>query len=146
MTRICKECKVEKEITEFSKQKRNTYGYNYVCKKCKADYAKKYSKTKDGLIGVLYNTQKKSSRKRGHRPPEYSKQDFKDWCYSQKVFHELYEEWKQSKFNDRLKPSIDRKCDDIHYCMNNIQIVTWKENNEKALAMYCPNRNYGKEL
>ena len=25
--------------------------------------------------------------------------------------------------------------------MNNIQVVTWKENNEKGLSMYCPNRN-----
>ncbi len=102
-----------------------------LCKDCEREAVVKYQKTKKGVIGLLYNSQKKHSKTRGHRPPEYTKQEFKDWIVSQTLFHELYDEWKQSGYIRRLKPSVDRKYDDIHYCMSNIQLMTFGENNAK---------------
>ena len=34
MTQICRNCKVEKDICEFGKDKRLKLGYKYFCKKC----------------------------------------------------------------------------------------------------------------
>ena len=89
-------------------------------------------KSKEAFIGRLYSNQVGSSKKRGHRPPEYSKSDLIDWLFSQKLFHTLYSEWVMSGFDKDLIPSIDRKCDDVHYCMNNIQLMTWRENRTKG--------------
>jgi len=93
---------------------------------------KKYIKTKKGVVSTIYFGQKGTSKRRGHRPPEYSRESLQGWLFSQALFHELYEEWKQSGYMKRLKPSIDRKYDDIHYCMSNIQLMTWGENQDKS--------------
>ena len=91
----------------------------------------KYLVSKKGVISTIYDSQVESSKRRGHRPPEYSKQDLSEWLMSQVDFHKLHSEWVNSKYLSRLKPSVDRKHDDIHYCMSNIQLMTWGENNDK---------------
>jgi hypothetical protein len=44
MEKICKKCNVLKNIDSFSKQKTNKDGYKNNCKKCIAEYGKKYRK------------------------------------------------------------------------------------------------------
>jgi len=80
----------------------------------------------------IYNGQRSSSRRRGHRLPEYTMTELSDWLYSQVLFHTLYVEWKQSGYKKRLRPSVDRINNYIHYCMPNIQLMTWDENRIKA--------------
>ncbi len=118
---ICTKCKGEKED--------NNKPY---CTPCRAGIDLDYSRTKKGVVTQLYKHQRTNSKKRGHRMPEYSKKELEDWLYSQSLFHELYNEWVQSGYKNRLKPSIDRKDDDIHYCMANIQLMTWQANNKKG--------------
>ena len=93
---------------------------------------KEYYRTKIGLTTRIYNNQKQHSKTRGHRSPEYSKQELQEWLYSQTSFHELYSEWVNSNYEKRLTPSVDRKHNDIHYCMKNIQLMTWGENDAKG--------------
>jgi len=88
--------------------------------------------TKQKLINRIYNNQLKTSRKRGHRKPEYNATELYEWAMSQLLFHELYSEYLNSGFKKMLAPSVDRKNDDIHYCMNNIQLMTWDNNQTKA--------------
>ena len=38
----CSKCKIEKELTEFGKRKRNPNGLRYQCKVCESDYQKVY--------------------------------------------------------------------------------------------------------
>ncbi len=96
------------------------------------DSKKKYRLSKKGVVGDIYSGQKATSISRGHRPPEYTKKELSEWLFSQELFHVLYSEWVNSGYDRHVKPSVDRKYDDIHYCFNNIQLMTWKENNLKA--------------
>ena len=117
---ICNKCRVEECILNYS-----------LCKICKSSSTKDTSRTKDGIVTTIYKGQKQSSKKRGHRPPEYSKKVLREWLFSQVIFHELYNEWVQSGYMRRLKPSVDRKEDSVHYCMSNIQLMTSGDNNGK---------------
>ena len=101
----------------------------------------KHWQTKKGLVTCIYGHQRGNSKKRNHRMPEYTNKELKEWCFSQEKFHILYSEWKQSGFEKRLRPSIDRKNDYIHYCFTNIQIVTWKENNDKQYTDRISGKN-----
>jgi len=71
------------------------------------------------------------SIRRGHRPPEYTLEQLGDWVKSQPKFFELLDEWIKSNKATPLYPSVDRKDNSIHYCFNNIQLMTWRENNAK---------------
>lgn len=62
--------------------------------------------------------------------PEYSKETLFDWLNSQTIFHELFDEWLQSGCKPRLKPSVDRKENNTHYCISNIQLMTWEKNRQ----------------
>ena len=131
-TKQCTKCVTIKNISEFRKCKETKDGLRWSCKSCAKETDILYQKTKDGFITQVYGGQRTSSKKRGHRPPEYSKQDLKDWLFSQELFHKIFSEWEQSGYSRRLKPSIDRKCDDVHYCFSNIQLMTWGGNQDKA--------------
>lgn len=91
-------------------------------------------RTKEKLIRDIYNNQKSNSINRGHRSPEYTLEELTEWLMSQTLFHTLYSEWKNSGQEKRLIPSVDRKCDDVHYCMSNIQLMTFGENEDKYKA------------
>ena len=102
--------------------------YCFTCKKIKRI---NYIHSKNGLISSIYGGQRASSKKRGHSLPTYSKQELKQWLFSQKKFHTLYDNWKRLDFQKDYIPSVDRSDDSIGYTMANIQLVTWKKNREK---------------
>ena len=128
----CKCCKTEKDLKFFYKNKKMSDGYLNKCKKCSDKDRIKSRRTKDGLIGVIYSNQKQNSKARGHSHPEYSKQELKDWLFAQDLFHEIHEQWEHSGYIKRLTPSVDRIKDNINYCLNNIQLMTWGENDDKG--------------
>ncbi len=110
-----------------------TYGISW-CNECNSKNHKNWSRTKLGLVGYIYESQKSASKRRGHRAPEYTKDELKEWLYSQPKYHELYSEWVRSTYDTDLKPSVDRKHNDIHYCMSNIQLMTWRANRLKGVS------------
>ena len=124
----CKHCGELKPISEFYKHKSRKDGLLDECKVCKNEYDKQYRRTKKGLVSAIYSHQRRSSEKRGHPMPTYTNKELKEWLYSQKKFHELYDNWKSSGFNKWLKPSVDRIDDYKPYTLDNIQIVTWRDN------------------
>lgn len=97
-------------------------------------YKKEYSKTKDGVVTQIYSSERASSKRRGHNSPTYSKQELKDWLFSQKEFHEHYDNWKNAGYppRGRMRPSVDRLDDSKGYSMDNIQLTTWGVNNAKG--------------
>ena len=109
-------------------------------KEKRATYKKAYKKTIDGLISKIYGQQKQSSKKRGHQPPTYSKELLHRWITAHVIFQELYDNWIASNYEKDLVPSVDRLDDSKGYSFDNIQLMTWKENNAKY-----KNRNKNKK-
>lgn len=51
ITKICTKCKIEKELTDFHKDKKNKDGFSNRCKECAREYSKRYRKeNKERLI------------------------------------------------------------------------------------------------
>lgn len=47
---ICSKCKIEKELTEFSKDKHNKTWYTTNCKECRNEYKRKYRATYEWAV------------------------------------------------------------------------------------------------
>lgn len=126
--KICKDCNIEKPKTEF-------YGVQNECKICTRLRVKKnqekvgsaYDNSEKGVIRVIYKTQKRHQKLRGHGEIAYTKKQLEDWLY-ENGFSEKYQEWKNSGFDKNKKPSIDRINDNFGYSFENIRLVTWLEN------------------
>ena len=95
-------------------------------------YRYNYRRTKKGLIATIYDYQKRYSKIRNHPMPLYTLKELRDWAFSQENFEELYQNWINSDYDKWTKPSIDRLEDDKPYAFENIQLMTWKENSDKA--------------
>lgn len=79
----------------------------------------------------MYSRMKRSSLKRGHALPNFTKDEFVEWC-EYNNFTKLYEEWINSNFTKDLSPSVDRFDNNVGYELTNMQLITWKKNNENG--------------
>lgn len=93
---------------------------------------KKYYRSKKGLLARIFNSQGFNSKCRNHDLPSYTKQELENWLFDQKLFHKFYDNWVRSDYKKDLRPSIDRKDDNLPYFIDNIQLMTWGENNKKS--------------
>lgn len=75
--------------------------------------------------------QRDRSKKRGHQPPAYTKEELTAWLLDQPNWIQLCSDWKKSNFESDLAPSIDRLDNSKGYSFDNIQLITWKENRLK---------------
>jgi len=89
-------------------------------------------RTKTGIISTIYSAQKRKSKDRGMELPSYTKQELSDWLYSKDTFHQLFNEYVNSGYSSKLRPSIDRIDDNKPYIFSNIQLVTWGINQDRA--------------
>ncbi len=127
--RNCTQCNVLKPLTDFHN---NVKRIDYECKACKKARTTAYRRTKEGLLIKVYNQQRSTSRRRKHIMPSYTKKAFLDAILAMPLFHTLYHTWVTSNYKKDLVPSIDRLDDSKPYTEDNIQLMTWKENNSKA--------------
>ena len=134
ITKKCNHCRLRKLLSLFGRNKAMPDGLSLCCKKCKSESYRKYSRTKRGLIQMIYLDQKKSSIRRGYEPPKYSKTALLKWAISQPIFHDLYNEWAESGHKKHMRPSFDRTDDYKRYSLERLQIMTWQENNDKGRA------------
>ncbi|MCK9331237.1 MAG: hypothetical protein M0Q94_15280 [Candidatus Cloacimonetes bacterium] len=128
---VCKQCNETKPLEMFIASKRNTNGKSYTCKTCFCINTKAYRKTIDGMIRNIYETQVAKSKKRGHSSPTYNLLEFTNWIKSHDNFIDLYNNWVNSNYDTKLRPSADRLENDKGYSIDNIRLVTWDENNHK---------------
>lgn len=128
----CITCKLEKELKEFYKDKAKEDGLNSYCKVCSNETAEAYKKTEAGVITTIYAHQRSHSKVRGHDFPTYTKQELKKWL-QENGFKELFNAWVASGYKKEFKPSVDRLNDYQNYTLDNIQLVTWKENHTKGM-------------
>jgi len=136
----CSDCKTKKEFGEFNRNKSHKDGYHHICRECDKQRNLNYYRSKEGLVTKLYRHQRSSSKQRGHAMPTYSKEELREWLYSQKKFHVLYDNYKRLDYQKDYIPSVDRIDDYIGYTMANIQLVTWRENRAKA----CKDKKEGR--
>jgi len=86
----CSKCKVEKELTEFSKDKVNKNGLQSYCKKCSSKYKKEYRKNNLEKIRKDYKNYCKESKDNG-TCKSCTKTKLKDsnWCLYHFIRHIL---------------------------------------------------------
>lgn len=130
-TKLCVRCDKSKTISDFYRYKKTGRSYK-LCKSCEKEKANAYQKTKEGVAAVIYNSQKQSSIKRGHKLPDYSWQGLLSWMNKQLNFDAIYLNWLNSGYSKDKKPSCDRINDYFPYTLDNIRLCTWAENNEKG--------------
>jgi hypothetical protein len=90
-----------------------------------------YKRSYEGFIICTYKNLMGFCKYRNIPLPTFSLKKFKIWIKNQN-YDELYEEWRQHRFDSYFKPSIDRKNNLENYTIKNIQLITWKENLEKS--------------
>ena len=99
----------------------------------------KYRRTKKGFIVVLYGNQKRNSKRRNHPLPAYTFNELYEWLVNKKLFHQLFSQWVCSGYDKWYMPSIDRIDDYKGYSFDNIKLVTWYDNYNRA----CYDRKNG---
>lgn len=80
-----------------------------------------------GVVGTMYSGQNMIEWKK----PDYSREELKEWLCNQEDFQFLYWQWAINGFDTNLKPSIDRINPNIGYRLDNLQLITNKENRTK---------------
>ena len=129
-TKICGNCNEEKQLKDFNKYKSNKDGLCGYCRIC----MRALNRTKEGLMSQIYGHMKSHSVGRCHEPPSFTKRQLEEWIFSQSNFNKLYDAWVDSGFDKEKIPSCDRTDDYQGYSLDRLQIMTWKENNEKHFS------------
>ena len=91
----------------------------------------KYQKTPKGVLNIIYRNQL-LKQKRKNIKVEYSYEEFKKRYLNDEKYLYLYKKWELSGYNTNEKPSFDRIDRNKGYCFDNLQILTWEENNQKG--------------
>ena len=95
----CTKCCSYLPISDFRKRKNGKDGLNASCKVCDRLDKNKYYRKKHGLVIRIYNNQTTTSRRRGHNKPSYTRKQLHEWLYSQRCFHEIYDNWVLSGYD-----------------------------------------------
>ena len=103
--KVCSKCKVEKELTEFSKNSRSKDGLRCNCKECNAVYKKLYhQKNRDKLVEYSKEYNKNNKDKSKEYSKNYRKNNKNKISNYQKEYREKYkEEFKEKRFNYVIK-------------------------------------------
>lgn len=127
----CKECnkKDVREnyiVTASEKRKYDSYRYRYSINRI---FNHRYSCLKTRSSRVLKN-HSYSCFGKGY----LTKEDWNNWCYRDdimKKFMNIYNNWVQNNFDEKLAPSIDRINNNLGYSLDNLQWLTKSENSSK---------------
>lgn len=130
MTKNCKRCAQPKPVDAFSRASSNKDGYANMCKPCVVECNTLYWRTTAGRISQIFAVQTVNSRARGHQPPAYTKTELEHWALEHGLV-DLLTVWVDSGYAKDLIPSVDRLDDAKGYSLDNIQLGTWKDNNDK---------------
>jgi len=138
--KICTRCKKDKPLAEFHFDKKGKFGRHSSCKVC----AKHRRRTERAVIMHIFAHQKDASIRKGYSLPSYSREELTEWLY-ENDFKLLYENWVQSDYNKDLYPSVDRINNYKSYNINNIQLITFKENHSNFADDIRNARNKGEQ-
>ena len=134
--KTCRVCGLNATCTEelslFKKNKASLLGVEDRCKICHNLAKLEWNRTKAGKICKIYSKQVQSSKRRNMPLPTYSKDELRDWLMASQEFHHIFNLWIISGFDTRLAPSIDRVDPYKSYTFDNIEVMTWNENDIKG--------------
>ena len=149
--KTCKKCLISKPTNDFTKNSQKKDGLSVLCKDCynkrQRDYrrsndsicTKKYEKTLSGFIMRMYrNMLSRVSGVQVQKSHLYEgkyilpKLEFYKWVLSNDTFKDLFEKYKESGYNRKLAPTIDRIDSSIGYQIDNMQVLTHSENSRKG--------------
>lgn len=116
----CARCNVTKPKTDFSRGKST-------CRPCTSLVTREYQRTSRGLVRKIYNNQLMTTNKMGRAAPSYSREELEEWMYAQ-GYAQLYAAWVASDYDKWLSPSIDRLDNTKSYALDNIRLITWRQN------------------
>lgn len=101
----------------------------------KIEYNKIYRRTHKAdlknWITKTYGRMKRDNKHKFNAELPFTKLQFADWVLCHNIF-ELLDNYKNSDFDKNFNPSINRLDDYKGYSFENIELITWKENNEKG--------------
>ena len=126
--KICNKCLQNKELSKFAVQKLGKLGRRASCREC---VRSTYIRTEHGLILTMYNGQLGKSKKRGHIPPNFNIEELKQWVLVQDNFKQLYRAWVDSSYDMQCIPTCDRLNDYLPYSLDNIQLLSFRDNTIK---------------
>jgi len=135
----CTSCGESKPLTAFRKNKKSKYRAD--CLSCEQRAKRLYRCSKNGIASVIYYSQRRSSKLRGHDMPDYTLGEFRAWLLDSSLFHEIYDLWVSGGCLTKQKPSVDRLDDYLPYRFSNIQVMTWEQNHNKATVDKLSGRN-----
>lgn len=125
--KTCNTCLHSLPATAFNKAKANTGGLMHLCKECELAYRRSYK----GKLIKIYSSQRSNSKARKHPEPNYTFKEFQSWA-EQHGYAQLHADWVAKEFDKRSSPSADRLNDYLPYTLDNLRLITWGENDDKA--------------
>lgn len=137
--KVCLVCCKRKPVREYYTRATNKDGLELRCKPCYIEYV--HNSTPKKLVNSIYRDQKRASKKRSHSPPGYTADELFEWVILKAHFKKLWEDWVKSDRMTNLRPSIDRIDNDLPYGFDNIRLVTWGENFNKACLVDRKNKS-----
>ena len=93
------------------------------------EYRQRNKRTPEGWLTKVYGRMRKSAKDRKMDIPSFSKEELWDWIDKRK-FNKLFNNWLKSNCEKNLVPSINRLNDYKSYTLDNIELITWEENNK----------------
>lgn len=156
MTKVCKTCRVEKDLSEFRIHRDCRMGVTPNCANCLnaksriktklPEYVKRnrvfqrnYCKTFSGYMVRSYRNMKSRvtgvQKKKAHLYLGLEilpKRLYYKMCYESDTFRNLYEAYKASGWDRKLAPSPDRIDASRGYSLDNIRFVTHSENSART--------------
>ena len=91
----------------------------------------RYRNTMKGFLTNTYSKQRERNKQRGHGPLPYTLKEFHDYAKGLQNLEELFNKYIESGREKDLYPSFDRIDNSKGYSLDNIQLMTWAENNAK---------------
>ena len=152
----CVKCKKVKSLDLFSKNNRAKDKRDNRCKSCYLAYYQKnrvefleqkrvYHHSYEGYKKVLYKSivgRLKYKEDYKNKKLFFTKEQFANWLKdNEETYKSLWSNWRGSNYKRNLAPSIDRIDTKGHYRLDNIQLLTVKENCIKD----CPKRKITKD-
>lgn len=110
---------------------------------------KRYEKTVNGFLMRKYRNME--SRIKGIQWQKHhlykgkellSREEFYQWAKSCPEFYKLFEAWKQSGYERKLSPSVDRIDSSKGYEVGNMEWVTHSENSRRGSISYKKSKGY----
>lgn len=130
-SRNCMKCKKNLDISNF-------YKNQYKCKVCHKLWMRHYRRTFRGFLDQKYTAMSKRVRGKDRNClftvaglPIITREQFLTWSYEQKELPALFEAYKDSNWDFKLCPTIDRIDSTKGYIFGNIQYLTQSNNSKK---------------